>query len=175
MSEKRLVRARGQALRSPNPGLTGSRRAVQYPALHSCNDYFFSDRSWDYINIRSPHNAQFLSTYRSVRLHNSFTCMGNRIDYFFERELDRTAPSIDSLEHSLECDPDFSFSVFTFFRASWEPHRLFFSGRSSNGSPSMGTDLLFDFLSTAEHRLVADRSNHIFLYARSRMRRHLRC
>ena len=28
------------------------------------------------------HNAQFLSTYRSIRLHNSFTCMGNRIDYF---------------------------------------------------------------------------------------------
>ena len=30
----------------------------------------------------------------------------------------------------------------------------FFSGRSSNGSASMGTDLLFAFLSTAEHRLT---------------------
>ena len=82
MSEKRLVRARGQALRSPNTGLTGPRRAVHYPALHLRTGYFFSGRSWDYINIRSPHNAQFLSTYRTVRLHNSFTCMGNRIDYF---------------------------------------------------------------------------------------------
>ena len=30
----------------------------------------------------------------------------------------------------------------------------FFSGRSSNGSASMGTDLLLAFLSTAEHRLT---------------------
>ena len=81
-SEKRLVRASGQVLRSPNTGLTGPRRAVHYLALHSRTELFFSGRSWDYINILSPHNAQFLSTYRSVRLHNSFTCMGNRIGYF---------------------------------------------------------------------------------------------
>ena len=31
------------------------------------------------------------------------------------------------------------------------------------------------FISTAEHRLAADRSKHIFLYALSRMRGHLRC
>ena len=192
MSENRLVRARSQALRSPNTGLTGPRRAVHHPALHSRIDYFFgpelglyqnslapqrstlehvsicspsqfvhlhgkpyrfffkreldgtapisvrvvatigithgrktisplrnscdSDpflvansqsstsvaklfafmgptpifffrpelerRSWDYIKILSPHNAQLLSTYRSVRLHNSFICMGNSIDFF---------------------------------------------------------------------------------------------
>ena len=196
MSEKRLVRVRGQALRSPNTGLTGPQRAVHHPALHSRIFYFFgpelglyqnslasqrsilehvsicspsqfvhrhrklyrlffereldgtapisvrviatigithgrktvspsrnpcdSDpflvansqsstsvaklfafmgptpiylsfgpelerRSWDYIEIISPHNAQLLGTYRSVRLHNSFTCMENRIDYFSSR------------------------------------------------------------------------------------------
>ena len=43
------------------------------------------------------------------------------------------------------------------------------------GARSMGTDLLFGFLSTVEHRLAADRSNQISLYARSHMKRHLRC
>ena len=32
---------------------------------------FFSGRKLDYINLRPPHNAQFSSTYRSVRLPNS--------------------------------------------------------------------------------------------------------
>ena len=40
----------------------------------------FSSRSWGYINNRSPH-AQFLSMYRSVRLHNAFTCVGKRTDF----------------------------------------------------------------------------------------------
>ena len=178
VSEKRLVRASGQALCSPDTGAHGPSAGSARHSLRLKDRFalthrlLFSGRSWDHINIRSPHNAQLLSTYRSVCLHNPFTCMGNRIDYLFERELDRTALSIGSLEHSLECDPDFSFSVFTFFRASWD---YFFSGRSPNGSASMRTDLLLAFSSTAEHRLAADRSNQIFLYAQPRMRRHLRC
>ena len=113
MSEKRLVRARDQALRSPNTGLTGPRRAVHYPALHSRIDYFFGPELGlyqnslasqpsilEHVSICSP--SQFVHLHgkpyrlfserepdgtapisvRSVRLHNSFTCMGNRIDYF---------------------------------------------------------------------------------------------
>ena len=113
MSEKRLVRASGQALHSPNTGLTGPRRAVHYPVLHPRIDYFFglelglyqnslaSQRSiLEHVSICSP--SQFVHLHgkpyrlffereldgtapisvRSVRLHNSFTCMGYLIDYF---------------------------------------------------------------------------------------------
>ena len=90
VSEKRLARGSGQALRSPDTGAYGglggqckTQLAAERPLCTHAPIiiFFFSGRSWDHINIRTPHNAQFLSTYRSVRLHNSFTCMGNRIDY----------------------------------------------------------------------------------------------
>ena len=241
-------------MRSPNTGLTRPRRAVHYPALYSRTDYFFSGRSWDYINIRSPHNAQFLSTYRSVRLHNSFTCMGNRIDYFssgssmepqrflsdlfaftirspawetisiifragarwnrtdfcsicspsqfvhlhgkphrlfFERELDGTAPisvrvtATVGITHGRKtvspsrnpCDSD-PFLVATHNRCSpsWDPHRLLFFGPEPERNRINWDRYPVPFFSsTAAHRLAADRSNQIFLYATSRMKRHRRC
>ena len=70
------------------------------------------------------HNAQFLSTYRSVCLHNSFTCMENRIDYFSSgspMEPHRATSHSSILWNMIQI-----FFLFTFFRASWEPHRLFF-------------------------------------------------
>ena len=88
VSEEQLVRASGQALRSPDTGAHGASAGSARHSLRLKDRFvlthriFFSGWSWDHINIRSPHNAQFLSTYRHVRLHNSFTCMGNRIDYF---------------------------------------------------------------------------------------------
>ena len=180
MSEKRLVRASGQALRSPNTELTGPRRAVHYPALHSRTDFFFSGRSWDYINIRSPHNAHFLSTYRSVRLHNSFTCTGNRTDYFcLGWSPNGTARVIATIgiTHGRKtvspsrnpCDSD-PFLVATHNRCSpsWNPHRYIFFRAGARTEPhQLGP--------TAERRPTADLSNQIFLYARSRMKRHLRC
>ena len=289
MSEKGLVRARGQTLRSPNTGPTEPRRAVHYPALHSCIDYFFGPELGLYqnslalrrsilkhVSICSP--SQFVHLHRkpyrlffereldgtapiyvrSVRLHNSFTRMGNHIDYFssgssmephrfmfdlfafticspawetvsivfragarwnrtdlysvfsrsqfvhlhgkpylifFERELDGTAPNLVrviatiGITHGRKnvspsrnpCDSVFFWSQ-THNRApallncspSWDPHRVFLSGRSLNGI-AQGKHLSPSFLSTVEHRLAADRSNQIFLYARSRIRRHLRC
>ena len=41
---------------------------MQDTAAAERTDYFFRPGNWDYINIRPPHNSQFLSTYRSVRL-----------------------------------------------------------------------------------------------------------
>ena len=85
----RLIRASGQAARSPERELTGPQRAVQDSACGRktalTHRLFFSGRSWGYINNRSPH-AQFLSTYRSVRLHGKLSII------FFERKLDGNAP-----------------------------------------------------------------------------------
>ena len=36
-------------------------------------ELFFSGQSWDYINFARLYNAQFLSTYRSVRLRRTHT------------------------------------------------------------------------------------------------------
>ena len=147
MSEKRLVRARGQALRSPNTGLTVPRRAGRaLPRFALTHRLFFSGRSWDYINIRSPHNAQFLNTYRSVRLHSSFTCMGSRIDYFssgssmethrllfFGPELGLYQQSLASqrsiLEHVSICSPS------QFVHLHGKPYRLFFERELDGNAP----------------------------------------
>ena len=87
----------------------GPRRTVQDTAygrktsLHSRTDYFFRAGSRDYIHIRPPHNAQFFSTYRSVRLPSSLAFMRTTsiiggpcyrqaplaADFFFGPELDR--------------------------------------------------------------------------------------
>ena len=106
------------------------------------------------------HNAQFLSTYRSVRLHNSFTCMGNRIDYF------SSGSSMEPHRASAHSSILWNVIQIFFFCSHFFEHRgnhtdYFFSGRSSNGTASMGTDLMFAFLSTVERRLTADRSNQI--------------
>ena len=127
---------------------------MQGTAAAKRTDYFCRAGSWDYINIRPPHNAQFLSTYRSVRLQ--FV------------HLHGTAPiSVRVITTSVSLTAEIPFrlqgthvipilfwSQFTIdvrLRTHTDP---FFSGRSSNGSASMGTDLLFAFLSTAEHRLT---------------------
>ena len=75
------------------------------------------------------------------------------------------------------CDSD-PFLVATHNRCSpsWDPHRLFFFGpEPERNRINWDRSPVPFFLSTAEHRLAADRSNQIFLYARSRMKRHLRC
>ena len=91
MSENRLVTARGQALRSPNTGLTGPRRAVHHPALHSSIDNFFRAELGLYQNS--------LAAQRSILEHVSI-CSPSQFVYlhgkpyrlFFERKLDGTAP-----------------------------------------------------------------------------------
>ena len=74
MSEKRLVRAKGQALSSPNTGLTGPRRAVHHPALHSRIDYFFGPELGLYQNsLASQHSilehVSICSPSQFVHLH----------------------------------------------------------------------------------------------------------
>ena len=56
-----------------------------------------------------------------------------------------------------------------------DPHRLFFFRSEARTESHMGNISRLLFISTAEHRLAADRSKHIFLYALSRVRGHLRC
>ena len=122
--------------------LTGPRRAVLTPLCTHAPIIFFGPKL-GLINFARLHNAQFLSTYRSVRLHNLFTCMENRIDYFFERKLDGNAPisvrviATSGITHGRKtvspsrnpCDSD-PFLVATHNRCSpsWDPHRLFFFG-----------------------------------------------
>ena len=75
ISEKRVVRASGQTLRSPERGLTGASAGSTRHSLRLKDRFalthryiFFRAGSWDYINIRPPHKAQFFSLFRSVRL-----------------------------------------------------------------------------------------------------------
>ena len=151
---------------------------IRSPAWETVSIIFRAGARWnrtDFCSICSP--SQF------VHLHEK------PYRLFFERELDGTAPisvrviatigithgrkTVSPSRSSCDSDP---FLVATHNRCSpsWDPHRLFFSGRSSNGI-TQGKHLSTCFSPTAEHRLAADRSNQIFLYARSRMRRHLRC
>ena len=195
MSEKRLVRARGQALRSPTTGLTGPRRAVYHPALHSRIDHCFgpelglyqnslaSQRSiLEHVSISSP--SQF------VHLH------GKPYRLFFERQLDRTAPisvrviatigithgrrTVSPSRNPCDSDPvlvansQSSTSVAKVF-AFMGPTPINYFGPEPERNRINWDRSPVPFLYTAEHRLTADRSNQIFLYARSRMRRHLRC
>ena len=93
---------------------------------------FFEPEIWTIINNRSP-RAQFLSTHRSVRLHGSSN--------LYQQSL--TARSI--FEHAPICSP--SYETIDYFST------LAFNG-SSNGHASIGTDLLFASISTAEHRVA---------------------
>ena len=87
-SEKQVDRASGKAFALPGyGGLQRSRRTAVQDNLRLKNAaekpiiIFFGPENSHYINIRPPHTAHFLSTHRSVRLHNSLTCMGNRTDF----------------------------------------------------------------------------------------------
>ena len=109
MSKRRLVIARGQVLRSPNTGLTGPRRAVHYPALHSHTEYFFragarteklglypnsfiSQRLiMEHVSICS--SSQFIHLHgKPHRLFFERELDGLSTRLFFERELDGIAP-----------------------------------------------------------------------------------
>ena len=82
-SEKQVNRASGKAFALPGyGGLRRSERTAVQDSLRLENRLFFlgSENSY-YINIRPPHTAHLLSTHRSVRLHNSLTCMENRTDF----------------------------------------------------------------------------------------------
>ena len=116
---------------------------------------FFFGPELGHINIHSPHNAQFLNTHRSVRLHNSLTCMGNRTDFCTsDHHLGITHGRKTVSPSSNPCDSD-PFLVAIHNRCSpSDQHRSSFLGPELDGSASMGTDLLFAFLSTAEHRLT---------------------
>ena len=178
VSEKQLVRASGQTLSSPDTGAHGAsagsgrhsyRLKYRFALTHQL---FFSGRSWDHINIRSQPAWETVSV-------------------IFERELDRNAPisvrviATSGITHGRKtvspsrnpCDSD-PFLVATHNRCSpsWDPHRLFFFGPElKRNRINWDRSPVPVFLSTAEHRLAADRSNQIFLHARSRMKRHLRC
>ena len=113
-SEKRLVKSQRSGVALTEYGARGALGGPCITAKHRLRpknhfsltgkriDYFFSDRSWDYIKF--------------ARLHNSFAFTETRIDYFF-RAGARTEPHIGD--------------IFRFF------------------------------LSTADRRLTADRSNQI--------------
>ena len=157
---------------------------LRSPARETVSIIFGAGARWNCTDFRS-----ICSPSQFVHLH------GKPYRLFFERELDGTTPiyvrviatigvthgrkTVSSSRNPCDSDP---FLVETHNRApaflnhspSWDPHRLFFSGRSSNGI-EQGNHLSPSFLSTAEHRLAAEHSNQIVLYARSRMRRHVRC
>ena len=82
-SEKQVDRASGKAFALPGYGglRRSGRTAVQHSLRLKNRLFFFGPKNSHYINIRPPHTAHFLSTHRSVRLHNSLTCMGNRTDF----------------------------------------------------------------------------------------------
>ena len=143
MSEKRLVRARGQALRSPNTGAHGASAGRALPRFVLTHRFFFFgpelgsyqhllalQRSiLEHVSICSP--SQF------VHLH------GKPYRLFFERELDGTAPisvrviAIIGITQGRKpvspsrnpCDSD-HFLVVTHNQSSpsWDPHRFFFFG-----------------------------------------------
>ena len=143
----RLVRASGQAARSPERELPGPQRAVQDSACGRktalTHRLFFSGRSWGYINNYLQH-AQFLSTYRSVRLHRNPSII------FFERKLDGIAPISVRVIASV---------LLTAERQTVSP------SRNPCDSNPFWSQLTIDV------RLHENQ----FLYARSRMKRHLRC
>ena len=131
----------------------------------------------EHVSICSP--SQF------IHLH------GKPYRLFFERELDGNAPisvrviATIGITHGRKtvspsrnpCDSD-PVLVATHNRCSpsWDPHRLFFFGpEPERNRINWDRSPVPSFLPTAERRLTADRSNQIFLYARSRMKRHLRC
>ena len=131
---------------------------------------------FEHVSICSP--SQF------VHLH------GKPYRLFFERELDGNAPisvrviatsgithdrkTVSPSRNSCYSDP---FLVATHNRCSpsWDLHRLFIFRAEARTKSHMGGISRLLFISTAEHRLAADCSKKIFLYARSRMRGHLRC
>ena len=123
--------------------LTGPRRTVQDTAAAERTDYCFRAGSWDYINIRPPH--RFL--YRSVRLQNFLTCMGNRTDFCIDlfafttrSPASETAPfSVRVITTSVSLTAERPFrlqgthvipilfwSQFTIDIHLHDPHRLFF-------------------------------------------------
>ena len=134
MSEKRLVRATGQALCSPNTGLTGPRPTVHYPALHSRTDFFFFGPELGLYQ-------HSLASQRSILEHVSIFSPSWDPHRFFFRAGARTATigithgrkTVSSSRNPCDSDP---FLVATHNRcsSSWDPHRLLFSGRSLNGT-----------------------------------------
>ena len=113
--------------------------------MRTCIDYYFGPELGLY-QIRSP--------------SHSFAFMENRIDYF-------SSGSSNGLFALLRASSN-SFS----FMLTHIDH--FFFGPELERNRTRETSVAF-FLSTTERRLTAERSNQIFLYARSRMGRHLRC
>ena len=63
-------------------GLLGASTVRAFTAKHRLQPDFFRAGAGTISKFARLHNAQFLSTYRSVRLNNSFTSIENRINYF---------------------------------------------------------------------------------------------
>ena len=177
-SENRLVKSQrsGVAL-TERGGSWGPRRFVHLPPSTACGRIIFGPELGLYQNSLA-FTAQILSTYRSVRLHNSFTCMGNRIDYFSSGSSDGTAPSIGSLEHFRECDPAGAGTISKFARL----HNAQFlstyrSVRLHNSFTCMGNriDYFLSGSSMEPHRALAHSSilcNVIQIFSRSHFFEH---
>ena len=150
--------------------------SARHTALHSRTDYFFRAGSWDYINIRPSHSAQFLSTYRSVR--PQFVHLHGKPHRFCtsDRPLGIThgRKTVSPSRNPCGSDP-FLVAIHNRCPPSWDPHRLFIFWAEARTESHMGDISRLLFISTAEHRLAADRSKQIFMYALSSMRGHLRC
>ena len=121
----------------------------------------------EHVSICSP--SQF------VRLH------GKPYRLFFERELEWNRTELRFTRAFSGKRSRFFFSV-PIFSSKHQIRSPSFAFMGTTSIIFFGPELernrtwetSFAFLSTAERRLTAERLNQIFLYARSRMRRHLR-
>ena len=103
-SEKRLVKSQWSGVAITERGALGALTVHALPPLRPKDRFgltrlylpYFSNRSppWDCFNSCGI-SAQFLSTYQSVHLHNSFAFMGKRIDYYFRAMLEWNRINLD--------------------------------------------------------------------------------
>ena len=159
----------------------GPRRTVQEHSLRLKDRFtlthrlFFRAGSWDYQHSTT---AQ-----RSILEHVSICSPSIRSPAW------ETAPiSVRVIDPSVSLTAERPFSLqgthvipilfwsqFTTDVRLHDPHRSFFFRAEARTESHMGDVSRLLFISTAEHRLAADRSKQIFLYALPRMRGHLRC
>ena len=107
-------------------GLGGQCKTHRFALTHRL---CFRARTWDYINIRPPHNAQFLSTFRSVRLQ--FVHLHGKPHRFCtsDRPLGITHGRKTVSPSRSPCDSDpFLVAIHNRCSPSWDPYRLFFFG-----------------------------------------------
>ena len=142
-----------------------------------------SGRSWNYIkfarlHIRSP-SWETVSITRSPSCEHALIIFSGRgWDYIKFARLYIGSPSWETVSIISRAGARMVCSCFCVQAAtrshSCEHTSIIFFGPELERNRTRETSVAF-FLSTTERRLAADRSNQIFLCARLRMGRHLRC